>query len=159
MNDAIPHGAPLPDVSVPPPVSPPVSGRPWGFWATLAFTLLLLCLHMAISLAAIIGYMVVKGFDPNRNQIDDFFLEISTNGNVISAVSLVSALIIPAGCILFAGLRRGITIKEYLGLKSVPAVSFFGWLIAAVVGAGALEVLMPTGELPEFMVRVYESVS
>lgn len=141
---------------VPPPGAS--RGRPWGLWATCGFTLLLLVAHLAIAIVVIAGYIVATQLGPNPPRFNELVDRIPQDGNVVSIIALLSAVFIPAGCLLFAWLRRGMPVKEYLALHGVSATQSVGWILLALAVPVALDQMFAE-EAPEFMVNVYESVT
>jgi membrane protease YdiL (CAAX protease family) len=97
---------------------PPPDPTPWGFWATVGFSALIaIAFAFAQSLGLVIyialtgGLQALKRLDPNHLE------DVVSDGKALVAISLLSAPITIALCVLFAWLRRGITVREYLALR------------------------------------------
>ena len=80
-----------------------------------------------------------------------FFLSISTLANMVICVGLM---------LLFAGIRRGLSVKDYLGFHGVNAKTFARWLTVIVIFALAwngITGLLGREIVPEFMLTAYKT--
>jgi membrane protease YdiL (CAAX protease family) len=104
------------------PVSAP---RPWGPWATIGWTALLVAVMFAVQIAVLIGFVVVRRASHPAARIDD----LPMNGNLLATAALLS---VPAliGLVALLIAYRRYPIRDYLALTWPPA----GWVFAAVAG-------------------------
>ncbi|MEM7172692.1 MAG: type II CAAX endopeptidase family protein [Pseudomonadota bacterium] len=104
------------------------SARPWGFWATIGFSCVILLAYFAAA-AAVIAVFVALGFgqDSSRDS-DEIVAALMENGFAISLSMIVSAfvglLILWLACVV----RKNIKIADYLALKSFSLKALLFWV-------------------------------
>ncbi len=137
-----------------------VVGEPWGFWATVGFSFAIAAGFFAFTIPlGIVTYVILVMGDSNINS-DEIAVMLESNGLFLSASTFVTAIPVVGLCILFAWLRKNITIGEYLGLKKVRPVEMLKWLAVLVVFVICHDCLtMAVGQevVPEWMVKTYSS--
>jgi membrane protease YdiL (CAAX protease family) len=136
----------------------PVDDRslPWGFWATTAFTLLIIILFLLTELAVTIGFHAVaeiffKGMDMGLSDNEGLLLGIST---------CVTAPVTIGFTLFLARIRRNISVKEYLGFFNPAKKQYFLWALIVLCLAFCSDVitlLLGKPLVSEFMLAVYES--
>src|ERR1043165_2645667 len=90
-----------------PPQLPPEPPTPWGFWATIGFSAVIAVAYVLAQSFAVAFYL---GFTGGPAALKDFDVEkITSNGKVLVLITLCSAPVSIACCILFAWMRNGIT--------------------------------------------------
>jgi uncharacterized protein len=119
---------PLPEWARPPTESEPSEpSTPWGFWPTIGLSA---AIAIAYTIAQGIGafaWILIAGIsieilrDPK---------ELSQNGGVIAYATLVSSIVTVALCVLFARLRKGISLRDYFALRWPPKKTAAGWTAA-----------------------------
>ena len=143
----------------PPPFPAIAAPRPWGFWTTLGFA-------VAIA-AAFVGAQIVVGMifsvvvmssghgdiltDPKKLQTSGLFLALATCGAAPVGIGLTW---------LFAWIRKGISVFDYLGLKRVPTKQLVRWCIALLalgVLSDGLSTLLGRPLVPEVIVESYKT--
>jgi membrane protease YdiL (CAAX protease family) len=136
----------------------PAPPRPWGFWATIGFALLIAIADIALQTVLTLGMIA---FDPGLLMVardPDGGLEY--NGLVLAVTTVVSLPVIVGLCIAVAWLRKGITVGEYFGL-SWPARSVLSrWIIVVLIlilASDATSALLGKPIVHQFMVDAYES--
>src|SRR5205807_635140 len=132
---------------------------PWGFWTTLGF---------AVAIAvAFVGAQIVVGMifsvvamssghreiltDPKKLQTNGLFLALATCGAAPVGIGLTW---------LFAWIRKGISVFDYLGLKRMPTKQLVRWCIALLaLGAlsDGLSTLLGRPIVPEVIVESYKT--
>jgi hypothetical protein len=101
---------------------PPRSDRPkpWGFWATIGFSLVVVLVMTAVQTVTVIGFMAVRGHLYPQRSWALLAQDAQTSGLLLS-MSVWACLPFSLGLtLLFARLRPGWTVGEYLALKPVP---------------------------------------
>jgi len=132
---------------------------PWGLWATLGLALVIGAVFVLAQIVAGIlagfGVMATGGAealrDPKQLESNGLFLALTTCGAAPAAIV--------ATC-LFAWLRRGMSIRDYLRLKAVPARVLFRWclvLLALAVLSDGLTSLLGRPIVPEVVVTSYRT--
>ena len=167
LNDL---GAPSPESPLPPLVPlmsmapPPPSflregeGRPWGFWATLGFSLVIAAgFLVASTVTAVIILLAAMALGQEdlahgvRDGSSGLFLALATWTSAPVGVALIW---------LFAWLRRGLPVKEYLALKRVRGRHLARWLVLLLcfgVVSDLTTWLMGRPLVPEVMLTLYRS--
>jgi membrane protease YdiL (CAAX protease family) len=148
-----------------PAPAPMASGKPWGFWATLGFSLLILLAWLVAQVVATFVYFVVT---PSGRALFKQVMSghsapssLTEDGTLLAIAGTLSGILLPPVCVLFAWLRRGISPKEYLGLRNVPLAPWIRWLgICLLFCAGSDSVTWLLGRpiVPKFMENAYRSV-
>lgn len=139
----------------------------WGFWVTLALSILIFIIFSVLQSLILTGYMFInEGVSiadalqsDSTVDLEKLLSNYALNGDAISISQIPSALIGIALVILFVFLRRTIGIKDYLELytpKLKHLFLFLGLMILAMMLMEAVNVWFdrPT---PEFMTKVYSS--
>ncbi len=144
---------------IPPSVSP-VRPKPWGLWATLGLSMIIL---VAIWIGALVVGMVagiVAGMNLNPDELRDFTANAQTSGLLISCMGLVTTPVAVGWVLLFVVMRNGPSISDYLALRRVGWKSMFGWSAAALALAMTSDVtnyLLGFPVIPDYMFQMYES--
>ncbi len=129
---------------------------PWGFWATVGWTLLIGLAMVIAEGLVVVAYMLVVAAQTGGKlpSAKDF----ETNGLVLALATNFSAPVVVGLSCLFAWLRKGISVKDYLGLRwpSVGAILRWGLALLAFAAAGDV-VTTSLGRplVPQVMVDFY----
>jgi CAAX protease family protein len=111
----------------------PQAAKRWGFWATLGFSVIIVILYLfaqGFAIGVVIG--IQTGVDPGLNQ-EELIGSVTNNGFYLSVGIIVSAwvgVLVIAACVL---LRKGISLKEYLAIKSLPLKTYALWLVIGLI--------------------------
>lgn len=146
----------------PPPLPESARPAPWGPWATLAFTLLVLAVvFFAQSMVGALFLAFAWMADPSGNGVD-LSREIGTNGFLLAVAGLVSAPVAVAAVWGCTALRSGIGPADYLGLRRFPVALSVAWLM--VLGLYQVFIMMlaaayqpPDNTTSEFMIDAFSS--
>jgi membrane protease YdiL (CAAX protease family) len=136
------------------------SSVPWGIWATIGFSSIIIALFLLIQfLGASVFAVVASKNNPNLN-FDEFTASLQTNGFLIASVTCATTITTVGLIALFASFRKGTTVKQYLHLYPVSTKTLCVWIGVALVFAIAwdgLTYLLDRPIIPEFMLRAYET--
>lgn len=123
----------LPPIIVSTEVQPPLSGppTPWGFWATLGFSAVIAGAYILAQSFAVGFYVAFTGGPAALKAFD--IEKIVSNGKVLVLITLCSAPVSIGLCVLFAWMRNGITVRDYLALRWPPLKIVVKWLLLCVV--------------------------
>lgn len=139
-----------------PVISRPPPARPWGFWATLGFSALLAVGFLGAQAAVGVGLFLAAtaaGREDVARGIRD-----GSNGLFLAAATCVSTVVVVGLVGLFARLRRGITVRDYLGLRGVSGRRFARWGLALLAVCAASDLItwwLGRPLVPEFVVEAY----
>jgi len=131
---------------------------PWGFWATIGFSCLIVLSYFACGIIVTAGFIGMAYPSGNKPDLE----QLTSNGLLVTLAILFSSPLIISLTVLFAKLRKGITIKEYLALhemhwREITAWSFSLLLLAAA--SDGLTLLLKKPIAQEFMLNVYLTAS
>ena len=136
----------------------PVEGAPspWGFWATVGLSVLVLLVFGIISAVVAIAVAVAEagaGFG-------EFLIANATNG-FIAFLGLSLAAPLCVGLVLwFIKLKATLSVEAYLGLVPVRVKSlavWFGLLALLLIGSDLLTLALDRPIAPEVMVELYRT--
>ncbi len=137
------------------------SPKPWGFWATIAFSLIAFIVLSLIQGIVLVIYAIQQGAEFNIN--DGIFTEsinkYALDGDLLGLAQIPSATVGVALIIWFASMRKPLSVKQYLYLYWPTIGSLLKWLgIMFLVMIGMQIVMTSLGvETPSFMTDVYGS--
>jgi uncharacterized protein len=142
-----------------------VCGTPWGLWPTIGFTLVLTIIWVVTQSVILAAFFIAtlgqRAAPRGAAALPEQFEKLAFDGTVFSVTTLATALVIPCFCLLFAWLRPGITVKNYLGLHRVSFKRILAWIGVSLGMAALLDVItLLTGRpvVPKVMIDLYESV-
>jgi len=139
----------------------PTSGSrppPWGVWATLGFSALIIFGNFVSVMIAAIG-IVASGENPDLATNP---AQLASNGTLVALSTLLSSPIVLGLTFLFANLRKGLPVKEYLGLHEVDWRTTLGWSLVLLLFAGFADLitfLLGRPLVPDFMFNVYQTAA
>lgn len=145
----------------PEPDSAPAPG-PWGFWATLGLTGLIVVAYFASAIGAIVPFLMF----PQESTADgpptamSRLENLQTDGDYLSLCIVLSAVVCSPMCVLFAAIRKGFPLRDYMGFRMVSPRRWLIWLgvtAAYVVLADATLYATKSHVVPEFMAETYRS--
>lgn len=126
---------------------------PWGFWATIAFSLGIGGVFIGIQV--VVGAAFVSVVLP---RVPESMSDPHSSGFLLAVATCVSSPIgigLTAVCVR---MKRGWRVRDYLVLRGVHGLALLKWLGRAAVFAIAsdvLTILLGRSIVPEFMARVY----
>ncbi len=151
---------------VTPPPLPVPDGKPWGFWATLGLGVLIWLVWMAVQSfsGGIFTLIDLAKAGVDEKNVQEVIKGMEFNGLMIGIASLVSMPFLIGGCWLFSAIRgkHGITVREYLGLKSMGWKSWILWPMvtyAVMFVIGHLLIMMGAPEENPWMKDMAEKVT
>src|SRR4030043_76353 len=99
------------------PSSDEIKAKPWGFWATLGFSAIIFALFFALQFLMMIAFLsLAKTQHPELN-LEVYAKSLSSNGFFLAITVIVSGLICAPLTLLFAKLRKNISVKNYIGFR------------------------------------------
>jgi len=143
--------------SVNPDVKKPT---PWGFWATVGFSCVIAVVYLLAGIIlSIVFVAAAKVLNPQLD-IMIFAQSLDSNGLFLAIVSFVVAPLAIGLSVLFAKIRKSITIKEYLSLNRTGWKQFAKWsliLLIFTVCSDALTSVLGKPIISDFMVSAYKT--
>lgn len=129
---------------------------PWGFWLTVAFGMCIFGTFVLVQSVVVLVFAVVNGSITDLEAIE----ALALNGLVLSVATLVSLPFEVALCGVFAWLRQGVSVSDYLGLRWVSwKAVLLGWVCVVALGVAydGLSRLLGRSDVPEFMINAYRT--
>ena len=136
------------------------AARPWGFWATIGFTVVIgIACVMAVFILCVFslvaGAILVTDFDfyayTESLKVSGFFMSTSTFVTAIVGASLT---------FIFVAVRKGISTQEYLGLRWVKRGVFLKWIFVYVlflILSDGITLLLGRPIVPETVSETYKT--
>ncbi len=138
--------------------SPCSEPMPFGLWATLGFSAVIILTHLACGILAATAFVTFgEGVGPD---VDPH--QLAYNGTVVTLSILVSSPLVFGLTFLFANRRRGLKVKDYLGLHEVDWKTVVRWLLAVFLFAllsDLVTLLSKRPVVPDFMLHVYRTAT
>ncbi len=133
---------------------------PWGFWPTIGFSCIIGVVFLFASVIIAIGIVIgVKVLMPQLDPME-FSKDLDSNGLFLSFISFVIAPLVIGLSFLFAKIRRGITVKEYLSFNRISWLQFAKWSLILLLFAACSDALTSALGKPivsDFMVKAYKT--
>ena len=135
--------------------------KPWGFWATIAFSLIAFIVMSMIQGIVLVVYAMQQGtkFDINDKNCTESINKYALDGDLLGLAEIPSATVGVLLILWFASMRKSISVKQYLHLYWPRIGSILKWLgIMFLVMIGMQIVMTSMGVVtPSFMTDVYGS--
>jgi len=142
------------------PSSDEIKAKPWGFWATLGFSAIIFALFFALQFLMMIAFLsLAKTQHPELN-LEVYAKSLSSNGFFLAITVIVSGLICAPLTLLFAKLRKNISVKNYIGFRRPLKREWVRWLLilaAFLFLSDAVSLLLRQPIVPPFMVDAYKT--
>lgn len=141
--------------------SPETARRgPWGPVATIALTLLIAGAFLLVQVALAIPYVLLTAKEKSQAAMEAAAASLEGDGLFLGLSEVCSGTTAIGLTLLFAWLRKGPTVREYLALRPVPRATALWWLLYTVLVAVLLEVVSHVAgypSIPDWMIRIYRS--
>ena len=133
------------------------SARPWGFWATLGLSLAVAAVVLAseLGLTVVLASAAVVG-----NQGEPAPSWVYQQGLLWALATLISTPLLIGLTLLFAWMRRGLSVREYLALRGLRKRTLVRWclgLLAFAVVSDSLTWLLGKPIVPDVMIEAYQT--
>jgi membrane protease YdiL (CAAX protease family) len=144
------------------PSSDEISGRPWGLWMTLVFSAFILALYSALQILVATAFVSLAKTEHPELDLEVYAKSLSSNGFCIAIMAVVSGLICIPLTLLFAKLRKNISVKNYIGFKEPQKREWVQWLLilaAFLFLSDGVSWLLHQPIVPPFMADAYKTAS
>lgn len=139
-----------------------MKARPWGFWATLGFSAIIFMLFFGLqTLVAIVFVFIIKSRHPQLD-LEVYTKSLPSNGFCIAIMVIVTALICIPLTLLFAKLRKNISVRNYIGFRLPLKREWLKWLLtlaAFLFLSDAVSNLFHQPIVHPFMENIYKTAS
>ncbi len=134
---------------------------PWGFWATIGFSCIIAIVYLLAGIILAIIFLTAAKILKPQTDIMELARSLDSNGLFLSLFICVSTPLVIGLSLLFAKIRKNITIKEYLSLNRTSFRQFIKWtliLLLFIVCSDALTSAFKSPIVSDFMVNAYQTV-
>jgi membrane protease YdiL (CAAX protease family) len=131
---------------------------PWGFWPTVGFSCIIAVVYFLSAVIVCVGFIAVANIEDPQLDIMKFANSLESNGFFLSMFTCVATPLVMGLSILFAKIRKNITIKEYFCLYRPGFKEFAKWSLVLLLFAVCLDALtffINQPIVPDFMVSAY----
>jgi len=140
----------------------PTSGgpAPWGFWATIGFALVIGSVYVFIQTIVVVAFIVAAKLRDANFDFDRVIKSIGSNGFCLAVATCVSYPFVIALTVLFAKIRKTITVKQYLCLHRVTWKELGKWSLVVllfVICHDTLIFLLHKPIVPDVMTDAYKT--
>jgi uncharacterized protein len=142
------------------PSSDEMKAKPWGFWATLGFSAIIFALFFALQFLMTIAILFLAKIKHPELNLEVYAKSLSSNGFFLAITVIVSGLICAPLTLLFAKLRKNISVKNYIGFRRPLKREWVRWLLilaAFLFLSDAVSLLLRQPIVPPFMVDAYKT--
>jgi CAAX protease family protein len=136
------------------------SSGPWGIWATLGFSLIIVA---AFLLVQVLVSSILVAVELKRNpalDVEAYGQALASNGLLLALATIGGMLTTVALVGLFVRLRKDVSISRYLHLHPVEPTILVRWLgimLALALLWDAVTYLFGRSVIPDFMLAAYRS--
>jgi uncharacterized protein len=135
--------------------------KPWGLWATLGLSLLVLVVFLTIQMLVAATVLTFQLTQIPALTIELITTEIASNGFVLAIATILAAPICTALIIWFIRLRNR-SVKEYLSLRKPSSEELLKWLLITIMYVVAVDLLKSLIDQPvvsSFMIKIFQTAS
>jgi membrane protease YdiL (CAAX protease family) len=132
--------------------------KPWGFWATTGFSLAIAAGYFVACMVLCIGFIVVATIRNPRLDIVEFGGRLSSSGLFLALSTYVAAPVVIGLSLLFAAIRKNITVREYLCLRWPGWKHLIVWALVLLLYNSVSTLVSWLVDRPiisDFMVKTY----
>lgn len=140
--------------------APLLTSATWGFWATTALGLLIAVACLVSQLAVILPIMIPQLILEPNMPAEEMTIRFEHNGFILSLATSIQLPVAVGACFLFAWLRKGLPVGDYLGLGRPRWRTVGIWLALMAVFMVISDIMRHlTGNniIPEFSVNVVQT--
>jgi hypothetical protein len=144
------------------PSSEEIEAKPWGLWETLGFSAIILALFSALQILVATFFVSLAKAEHPELDLEVYAKSLSSNGFCIAIMVVVSGLICTALTLLFARLRKNISVKNYIGFKEPLKREWIRWLLilaSFLFLSDGVSLLLHEPIVLPFMVDAYKTAS
>lgn len=136
------------------------AGSPWGFWMTTIFSMVVALVYVLV--AVFVAGLVIAIRHPSDARVNFAnYIPATVSDGLYLSIASIATLILAGGLILlFAKLRKGIRVADYLGFRKISAAALSKWIVAALLFAAlcdASSLILGTDIVAPFMSGAYAS--
>ena len=135
-------------------VDPGAAAMPWGFWATTGLGIGVFAVAMIVQGLAAIPFVVGMMVDNPDVAPAQIAGTLESHAGYLIAATLASGVLGTLAVLLGAALKKGVTVRDYLAIRTPRAGALALWLVVAVVAVVSLDTftwLLGRDTVPEWV--------
>lgn len=135
---------------------------PWGFWSTVGFTGIIGVVYIFIQVIVVIVFALPTIMHNENFDIEQFAKSMEANGLFLSISTCAAAPFTIGLTILFAKIRKTISIRDYFCFYAIEWKEIAKWSLILIVFTACFDTatfLMGRPIVQQFMVDVYKTAS
>jgi len=139
-----------------------MEAKPWGLWPTLGFSAIIFTLFSALQIFVATAFVSAAKAEHPELDLEVYAKSLASNGFCIAIMIVVSGLICTPLTLLFARLRKNISIKNYFGFREPLKKEWIQWLLilaAFLFLSDGVSLLLGEPLVPSFMIDAYRTAS
>jgi membrane protease YdiL (CAAX protease family) len=139
-----------------------IEAKPVGLWATLGFSAIILAFYAAVQIFVATVFVSVAKAEHPELDLEAYARSLSSNGFCVAIMAVVSGLMCTPLTLLFAKLRKNISVRNYIGFKEPLKREWVQWLLilaAFLFLSDGVSLLLHQPIVPPFMVDAYKTAS
>jgi len=144
------------------PSSDEIKARPWGFWATLGFSAIIFAFFSALQILVMVTFVSLAEVRHPELDLKVYADSLTSNGFCVAIMVIVTGVICTPLTLLFANLRKNISVKNYIGFREPLKREWVKWLLILagfLFLSDAVSLLLHQPIAPPFMVDAYKTAS
>ena len=144
------------------PSSDGMEAKPWGLWPTVGFSAIIFAFFSGLQILVATAFVSFAKAEHPELDLEVYAKSLASNGFCIAIMIVVSGLFCTPLTLLFARLRNGISLKNYIGFKEPLKREWVQWLLILAVFlalSDGVSLLFHQSIVPSFMVDAYKTAS
>lgn len=106
---------------------------PWGPWKSLGLAAIIMASQIIVSTICLFAYMAYSTFSNSSFSVITFLNNLESNNLFVFSATAISAPVMIWLVIIFARMKKGVPLDEYLGLKRIPLKQIGMWLLGTII--------------------------
>jgi len=142
------------------PATVPEKKPIWGGWATFGLGIAILAVYLFAQTITAAVFIIGKIVSSPDNIDVEAIYDMASNGDVITWVTIISAILGTSLTLIFIKIRKGPGIRDYLDLKAMPKRVFLilsAIIIGLIVLSFVLDQFMQSPQDTIFLVDTYKT--
>ncbi|MHC4694943.1 MAG: lysostaphin resistance A-like protein [Planctomycetota bacterium] len=135
--------------------------KPWGFWATIGFSCIIVIIYLLAGIILAVLFLIAAKILKPQIDMMEIAQSLDSNGLYLSLSTCAAAPLVIGLSLLFAKIRKNITIKEYFSLNKASWKQFVKWtliLLLYIICADVVTSALGEPIVSDFMINAYQTV-
>lgn len=132
----------------------------WGLWSTAGLGCAVGIVFNLVQLLIAVVFVVLQFVPAPKTITQQYLKDLSTNGLLIALTTFAATIICVGLIIIFVKLRKGATIREYLGLRPINSKTILASIAIAaglMILSDGLSTILGRSVVTEFQINIYKT--